>query len=121
MPFDASHVLEIDPAAFALRRVGEALAPGGFKYTSVAAASNGRLYAAPASASRVLEIDIHAGKTWWDVLVRQVTESARAHKCFRSYSVGGPENLSILAVNVLAVNRPLTVHLVPKQRLLNSL
>ena len=54
----------------------------------------------------------------------QVTESARASRYF--LKLGGPENLTILAVNVLAVhvlivNRSLTLHTVPKKRLLNSL
>ena len=37
--------------------------PGPYKYNSLAVASNGRLYAAPCNASRVLEIDPADGAT----------------------------------------------------------
>ena len=46
----------------AVRSFGDEL-PGSDKYWTLAAASNGRLYAAPSSASRVLEIDPAAGTT----------------------------------------------------------
>ena len=61
-PYDASHVLEVDPVAGRTRLIGDAL-PGERKYESTVAASNGKLYAAPCYALRSLEIDPVAGTT----------------------------------------------------------
>ncbi len=59
-------MLEIDPATGTTRLIADELLLGLFidcKYESIAAASNGRLYAAPSNASQVLEIDPATGTT----------------------------------------------------------
>jgi hypothetical protein len=49
-------VLEIDPETSTVKQIGDEL-EGKAKYLRIAAGANGKLYAAPLDAGKVLEID----------------------------------------------------------------
>jgi len=57
---NADHVLEVNPSTGAVRKIGEAM-PGTMKYTNLALAKNGNIYAAPVNADHVLEVNPSTG------------------------------------------------------------
>ena len=75
-------MLEIDPIAGTVRQIGEDI-EGQAKYFATAVAGNGRLYAPPYHAGRVLEIDPIAGT------VRQIGEDMQAPDKYVAIAAAG--------------------------------